>query len=141
MGRVNPETVVTRELRRRLEALGAHTVKLSDSFTRGVPDLMVASDRVVMAELKVDESDGTWSVRTYRQLGMSGAQDQRVRELCRRNRLSACCVAIPRDMYSATLWVPLAPDRQGEGYESYRVEAQGWEGVLAWLMGQAYRRT
>lgn len=132
MSKANPESVSTKEFRRLLEARGAFTLKLSDSFTRGVPDLLVSTNRVVMVEMKQDF--GTGSHRSYKTLGMSGAQDQGIRELCRRNPHSACVVgADPGNEMRCKLWSPVVPERSGGPFVWYALAAVGFEEVWSWL--------
>ena len=127
----NAETQLTKIVRERLEGLGCHCVKLSDRFTRGVPDLLVVSDRIVMLELKVFVA--TDSVHTYQQLGMSGAQDHHVRQMCRRSLRSAACVTGRADGSRLALWTPISPE--SELVPNYRLAASEDSQVMNWILG------
>lgn len=129
----NPESVVTGWLRRRMSDAGLYSFKLSDSFTRGVPDAVCVGDRVVMVEFKVDR--GLLDFESYSALGLSGAQDQRIREICRRAPTAACVVTArpSTDDKTVRLWSPVEPERSGPDYESYKTSAIGLTEVLQWL--------
>lgn len=131
----NAETELTAIVRTRLEGLGCHCVKLSDRFTRGVPDLLVVSDRIVMLELKVFVA--TASVHTYQQLGMSGAQDHHVRQMCRRSLRAAACVTGKPDGGALALWTPVSPE--SELVPNYRLAAsdeyRDGVQVVNWILG------
>lgn len=67
-----------------LEKRGAFFLKISDSFTRGVPDAFVAVPmRIVALEFKVDRNKSDALDRSYKSLGLSGAQDHTVRAIRR----------------------------------------------------------
>lgn len=127
----NAESRLTEYLRKLLEKRGCHHVKLSDRFTRGVPDLLVVSDRIVMIELKVFQA--TSVVHTYRELGMSGAQDHHVRQMCRRSLRSAACVTGRADGSHMLLWTPVCPE--SELIPNYREAASDEAQVLNWILG------
>ena len=59
----NAESLLTEEVRKVLEGLGAHFIKISDRFTRGVPDSSVTTNRHVRfpAGTKTDFTN----VKTY----------------------------------------------------------------------------
>jgi hypothetical protein len=128
--RRNPETIATNDFRRRLEARGGYTVKVSDTFTRGIPDLQVTLGRLVAVEMKVG-SRVYGHTESYKALGLSGAQDQRIREICRRAPKCACVVTAWHGEF--TLWVPVRAELQGQGAEMYQCEAEGIEAILTWL--------
>ena len=129
----NPETIVTDYFKRRVTALGGYYFKLSDRFTRGVPDCHVTFDRGVFVEMK----EGLWlgPVATYQKLTIRGAQDHKIRQMCRRARKSACVISAPmRSPENMTLWVPVAAHREGRrDFNQYRIAAQGEEQVMKWL--------
>lgn len=120
----NPETKITVTIRKHLETRGAHFVKLSDSFTRGVPDALVVTNRPVMVEFKVDRLVGTDMMRTYRSLGLSGAQDHHIKALHRRCLNSAAVVTNTARENRLRVWVPLNP--HDEKNETYICIAEGW---------------
>lgn len=130
----NAETELTATVRKRLEALGCHFVKLSDRFTRGVLDSLVVSDRLVWVEFKVHRTGEV--VQTYQQLGMSGAQDHHARQTSRRSRRAACCVTGTPAGEHLALWLPVSPE--SELVPEYRLAADG-DQVLAWLCGDLWR--
>lgn len=126
----NGETVLTKIVRDALERRGAHCIKLSDKFTRGVPDMVVVTDRVIMCELKVYQSNAC--VEGWKQLGLSGAQDGHIRKICRRSSRGACVVTGTATGDDVLLWTPICPEtelRTGK----YRIAAGGLEGTLLWL--------
>ncbi len=127
----NAESQLTDAVRKRLEGAGAHCIKLSDRFTRGVPDLNVTSDRMVMVEFKVLEPTES-VVMTWKDLGMTGLQDHHVRHMCRRAGRSACCLTGLVDGTDLKLWLPIMP--MSEKIADYRLAAQG-EAVIKWVMG------
>lgn len=129
----NPESLLTDLVRRRLEAGGAHFVKLSDRFTRGVPDALVFTDRLVLVEFKAARLGGdSWS--TGAGLGLTGAQDHHLRMAARRDRSCACVVTGTSDGSCLALWVPVRPE--SEQIEWYRRVAVDDE-VHGWLEGRA----
>lgn len=130
----NPETVVTNRIRKLIEAAGGHFVKLSDTFTRGVPDAMVVTDRVVMVEFKVDRLKGDPTLRSYKSLGMTGAQDHHIRHIARRTNVKGSCVITDtKDGGKLRLWVPVDPGMEGDNYAVYAVLRTGWGGAADWL--------
>jgi hypothetical protein len=140
MTRKNPESVATTTLRTALEARGAWTVKISDSFTRGVPDLQVVFDRVVLVEVKVLRRR-TDLVTPYSALGLSGAQDHHIRVVVRRTGpvlCGACVVTTGPDSEAFRMWLPVTPALEGPGHEMYMMHTAsvdtiarslGWDGV------------
>lgn len=128
----NPETVVTNRFRKTAELRGADFVKLSDSFTRGVPDAYMVTDRVIMVEFKVDRTKGTMDTRSYKSLGLSGAQDHRIRNISRRSALGACVVIDSAKGGQLQLFVPVGPSQEGPGHEDYVRLAEDEE-VFRWL--------
>jgi hypothetical protein len=131
----NPETKVTDRLRRLLADAGCHAIKLSDSFTRGVPDMVVVSNRVIMVEVKVDRLKSDKTIREYSSLGLSGAQDHHVRQISRRCSLGACVVTDAVDGGKMRLWVPRDPAGEGPGFEDY-IQFEKNERAIAWLTGR-----
>jgi hypothetical protein len=131
----NPETIITNRLRASLEARGGYSIKLSDKFTRGVPDLVAVGRSVFMVELKVYSGSGV--TETYKRLGLSGAQDSRIRAINRRCEHPHAFVytADPDDNQSGTLWIPLLPEFEGPGYESYRFLRSGLQACVEVLLG------
>lgn len=131
-GRENPETKLTKYVRLALERAGAYSVKISDTFTRGIPDMMVVGNRIVMVELKVDRVFATKA--TWKQLGLSGPQHQRIIEICRRAG-SAACVVTGRggDPGSIRVWSPDDPTNNAS--DGYHVAVpSGIEEVVSWLI-------
>lgn len=129
---VNPETVVTTYFKRRVIAAGGWFQKLSDRFSRGIPDVVMCISRVVMVELKTDTGLGVGE-ETYKTLKMSGLQDHNVRAICNRDPYGACTITIKKDCTGARLWVPVRPDREGRGFEDYVCVANGMDEVIEWL--------
>ena len=129
----NPETRMTNAVRTALVAMGAHVIKLSDTFTRGVPDCLIVGERLIMAEFKVDRGVGRHDTRTWKQLRMTGAQDHHIRAICCRSLMGSCVVTALEDGTCMTVWLPVHPLREGEGFENYRAAARGRD-AYAWLM-------
>ena len=130
----NPETELTKIVRTRLEKVyDALFVKLSDRFTRGIPDALVCTNRNVMVEFKIFDTDR--AVVTYKAMGLTGAQDHYVRAMCHRNRKSACVITGMRDGSSLALWLPVRPGREGPDFADYRLAAEKEE-VYEWLAHQ-----
>ncbi len=135
----NPETVVTQRVRDVLKGAGAHFIKLSDQFTRGVPDALLVTDRILLVEFKVDRRKRDPNDLTYKQLGLSGAQDHHIRQICRRNTRGACVVTDSVDGGKLRLWLPLRSHGEGaKGFETY-VVYECDEKVYAWLLGKTYQ--
>lgn len=129
---VNPETKVTNRIRNLLLRNGAHFRKLSDSFSRGVPDSYVVTNRVVMLEYKVDRSKGTKEVRTYKSLGLSGAQDHEIKAVKKR---AADCAFVVTDTVKGDrlrVWGPV--NAFAEDDDDYHLICEGEENFLR-LMG------
>lgn len=124
--RVNPETLLTRFLRERLDGGGVYTVKLSDHFTRGIPDLLVVADRIVLVEMKIDRSTSPREALRANELGLTAMQDHRIREVCRRVARGACVVTGNSNGSGVRAWYPSTQNW-------YRMVAHGPEGVIAWL--------
>jgi hypothetical protein len=105
--KLNPETVVTRRFRAELECRGAYCIKLSDQFTRGIPDLLVVTPKgVMLIEMKVDHRASKMTRSTYQLLGLTGLQDQRIRDICKRVDGGAWLVTdIPKGG-KLMLWMP-----------------------------------
>lgn len=107
-------------------------MKLSDKFTVGVPDCHVTMARSVFVEIK--ETDVSDNIASWRKLKLSGAQDHKIRQMYRRVMGSACVVTAHRDRPSDfRLWVPMVANREGEGYELYRLSAVGLSEVMRWF--------
>lgn len=124
----NAESKATNEFRLKLESCGAYFVKLSDRFTRGVPDSFVVTSRgVTLIEFKYGDYK---HVCTWKELGLSGLQDQRIREICKRNGYGAC-VIIMTSAGEAALFVPVAP-WLSEPY--YRMLHNTFDGIWSWLL-------
>lgn len=130
---VNPETRVTNRVRELMESAGAHFIKLSDSFTRGVPDSVVATDRVILIEFKCDRHKRDEVLRTYRSLGLSGAQDHHIRQVYRRTHRGACVLTDSVDGDKMRLWTPIGAWSEGPGHDMYAVQARGWKEIAQWL--------
>ncbi len=129
----NPETVITNELRKRIEDRGGYFMKISDQFSRGIPDAFASVViGLVAIEVKVDRSAGTKDVRTYKSLGLSGAQDHRLRRIlaCSNSMGSAFVFTNTTDGTRPTLWVPKRPDLEGRGFDEYMVFAEGWDEIM-----------
>lgn len=130
----NPETLVTNRFRKLLTAAGAHVIKISDAYTRGIPDLLVSTtDGICMIEIKVDKLKSDKNTRTYKSLGLSGAQDHHVRQLAQRRILSGCVVTDIKKGGKLRLWIPLNPEKEGGHYGDYSCVARGWEEIREWL--------
>lgn len=125
----NPETKVTRRIRALLEGHGAHFDKLSDSFTRGIPDSLVATDGIYLIEFKVDRSKGTLKTRSYKSLGLSGAQDHKIRAVYRRTK-AALIVTDLEDGGRLRVWAPTNPFKEGPGHEEYFMICEGEQNLL-----------
>ena len=127
----NAETKLTRSVRLALETKGAHCVKLSDKFTRGVPDMMVVSDRVVMVEFKIMTT--TAMVLTYSRLGLSGAQDHHIRQIARRAYRGVCVITGSSTGEELAVWVPVNPEL--ESLEGLYRRAASHEKCISWVLG------
>lgn len=114
----NPETTVTKRIRKLMELHGAYFVKLSDTFTRGIPDVLVATNRIMLIEIKVDRSKGTLTTRSYKSLGLTGAQDSRIRNFYRRSG-DAIVMTDTEDGGRLRVWIPIDSDNEGPGFEDY----------------------
>lgn len=131
----NPETKVTDDLKTALSSCGGYFMKVSDSYSRGIPDSFIAVPQGLWAvEIKVDRTKGTLCTRTYKSLGASGAQDHRLRQVARVAKGHAYIFTNTVDLDRPILWSPVNPEREGEGFEDYMRIADGWESVL-FLMG------
>lgn len=126
----NGETILTRFVRGHLEGRGALCIKLSDKFTRGVPDMMVVTSRIIMCEFKVYASE--LCVTTWSDLGLSGAQDSNIRRICRRTGRGACVITGTATGDSVLVWSPICPEREVRTGK-YRIAAGGLEGAMSWL--------
>jgi len=128
----NPESIVTDHFKNVVESLGGFYFKLSDRFTRGIPDCYVVFERGVFVEIKEGNFDGT--VQTYKKLTIRGGQDHKIRQMCRRHRKNACVVTMsvgsPNDM---KLWVPVRPEKEGGEFQEYRLAVTGQHKVMTWL--------
>lgn len=133
---INAETKLTEAVRRDLEASGAHCVKLSDRFTRGVPDMLVVTDRIVMIEFKIYGSE--LNVEKYANLGLSGSQDHHIRNMVRRSARSACVITGLPDGSKRSIWIPISPDT--ETINLYRRAASGAD-CLKWVLGSWNKST
>ena len=130
----NPETVITDNLRELLKSFGAHTIKISDSYTRGIPDLLVSGPSGIrMIEIKVDRLKTDKKERSYKSLGLSGAQDHHIRAMVRQHSFAACVVTNTKDGGKLRLWAPIKAEREGPGFDSYLRVASGAEEVGRWL--------
>lgn len=130
---VNGESHLTRSVREALEGRGAHCMKISDRFTRGIPDMFAATDRLVAVEFKVLVTDLV--VISWRQLGLSGAQDHHLRHIARRSRRAACVITGPphdAPVSMIKLWTPISPEREADD-GVYRLAAVGEE-AMNWMM-------
>jgi len=128
----NPETIVTNRIKDLLKRNGAHFVKLSDSFTRGIPDAMIVTNRVIMMEFKVDSTKGTMSERTYKSLKLSGAQDHHIKAIRKRAGSSAYVVTDTVGGGRLKVWIPADPFN--EASEEYVCVCEGEDNFLR-LMG------
>lgn len=119
-----PEAIATTKFRDRLKSTDdAFTIKLSDTYTRGVPDLLVVITRVVMVEMKIAKRVYAGS-EVYSALGLSGIQDERLRSIASRSGNGACAVTVRDGEYE--LWIPgVRPD--------YLRAASGYAEVVRWL--------
>lgn len=114
MSRVNPETAFTNVVRAVLQRNGAYFIKVSDRFTIGVPDAVVCtSTRVIVVEFKVLRRS-VLGTATYSELGLSGAQDSRIREFYARAKCSYVVAEQPDG--TPTVWVPVAAATRGGYY-------------------------
>jgi hypothetical protein len=141
MARSNPETTLTRWFRIELERRGGYVLKCSDSFTRGVPDVSLTSDRVTWIEMKVADSSRRVEVgdeRSWQALTVRGAQDHFIRQVCRRCYRGACVVTGPPEEWPSrlALWLPVDPSVESNDPKSvgsmYLCAAVG-DGVFRWL--------
>lgn len=119
MSRVNPETVVTKKFRAHLERDGFFVKKLSDSFTRGIPDLLIAASRIILIEMKSDATlaivpDGT--KKGWRQLGLSGAQDENIRAIWTKTGTAYAVIGFENNF---TVWAPHDATRTPPGETTY----------------------
>jgi hypothetical protein len=127
----NPETLVTDDLRKALRDCGCYFMKISDQFSRGIPDSFVAVPRGLVAiEIKVDRQKTVRSTRTYKSLGLSGAQDHRIRMMNRVCEPTAFVFTNVKDMSRPRLWVPTDSSGEGPGFEDYDCVALGWLPVM-----------
>ena len=115
---------------------GCHEIKLSDSFTRGIPDVLMVSGRVILIEFKIDKGAHRFDARSYKQLGMTGAQDHHVRQISKRtDGRGAYTLAGTIDGDLLSLWVPTVPELEGGEYVMYRKVAFEWDAVWEELRG------
>lgn len=116
-GRVvtNPETLVIRGFRTKAEAQGWIVTKLNDRFTRGVLDTLVETPLGVWTvEFKVSDREyQVGSLRTWKQLGLSGLQDERVTRSHVLHGM-ACVVSGTPDGWLG-MWVPVAQTTSPDG--------------------------
>jgi hypothetical protein len=131
MARQNPETIITKELRSFLEDKEAYVLKICDQFTRGIPDMLVVTTRILMIEVKVYRRKKRNQTLTGKQLGLSGLQDVRIRQMARRTgRLGAFVFTNRVNGELPQLWWP----SQDSLYEhpdktDYMLAAEGWDNV------------
>lgn len=128
----NNESKFTDVFKAFVESSGGGFVKLSDRFSRGILDSLVALGRVTWVELKYDYGAGDYDVRTWKQLKMSGVQDHNVRFFYGIVPRGACTI-IGTCLEDMSVWVPVVPRREGPGFENYRVVARGPDEVRRWL--------
>lgn len=122
----NAESKVTEIFRGVLTRRGAYFVKLSDRFTRGLPDSLVVTNHVVMIEFKEGEADATC---TWKRLGLSGLQDQRIRDIYQRDKHGACVVLGSVRTGRFVLYVP---DMYSEFYNAIH-SSDDMEQMWRWL--------
>ena len=130
-----PETIVWHHLRFKLERQGAYVQKTAGSLLqKGILDLIVVTNRIITVEVKVSGRHKK-SERTWKQLGLSGLQDERIRETCARVPRGACCIGGHPELMDGTwgLYVPDPTDPLNRYANYYRI-ALGIEEVLAWLL-------
>ena len=130
-----PETIVWHHLRFKLERQGAYVEETAGSLLqKGILDLIVSTNRVVKVEVKVSGRHDKLE-RTWKQLGLSGLQDERIRQTCARVPRGACCVGGHPDLMDGTwgLYVPDSADPLNRHSVYHRV-AVGIEEVLTWLL-------
>lgn len=125
-----------------LEARGAMTLKLSDSYTVGVPDLLIFHGRVILIEMKITRGKPKppLTVSSWKSLGLTGAQDSRIRRAFRSNA-SGAVVTGERDCERPCLWVPDAITETDDG--TYTLVAVGMESISDWtatLVGHSFGR-
>lgn len=131
---INGESLLTKAVREALERRGAHCMKVSDRFTRGIPDLFVTTDRLIAIEFKVFVTALT--VIGWREAGLSGAQDHHLRRIARRARRASCVITGPPSEASVSaikLWVPVRPEVESDD-GVYRLAAVGEE-AMKWVLG------
>jgi hypothetical protein len=133
MAQRNPESVITSYFRRVVEKSGGYFFKISDRFTRGIPDCHVTFTRGVFIELKEGRFDK--SIDTYQHLKVSGIQDSRIRNICRRSPDGACVLTAPCESPAdMALWVPVRPQKEdSRKFNHYRCAARGEREVMKWL--------
>ena len=131
MAKTNPETIITNRVRQKLESLGAIFIKISDSYTRGIPDALMAVTRMVLIEFKVDRTIRDTKFRSWKSLGLSGAQDHFIRQFLQRDPTSACVVTDNVSGTKLRLWHPV--DQHDERNPEYYVLAAGLDEVYEWL--------
>lgn len=141
--RRNPETILTGWFRGLIEKRGAFCYRVSDAYTRGIPDLTVTTDRVIVIEMKIRPGGPTRSFQAmvWKALGVRGAQDHFIRQICRRSEFSACVVSgtEDEDPSSLALWVPVHPEIESNDSGDYLAIAVGVEEVMGWLSLNASR--
>lgn len=127
----NPETKVTDDLKMGITSAGGYFMKISDTYSRGIPDSFIAVPiGLIAVEIKVDRTKGTKDVRTYKSLGLSGAQDHRIRQVARVAKAKAYVFTNTVELDRPILWLPVDPGREGEGYQNYVRFAEGWDSVM-----------
>lgn len=131
---LNDETIITKRMRKALEAGGAHCVKLSDQFTRGIPDMLCVATSVKFIEFKVDRRSLEHRKKyTWKQLGLSGAQDHHIRQMWRRVDGSAYVLTDTIVGDNTIIWYPV--DAQIESkYGKYQSMMHDRDEVISWLL-------
>lgn len=101
-------------------------IKLSDRFTRGVPDcLVVGTGRTTMVEFKITRgSDRT--AKTAKNLGLTELQAHRLLEISRRNSFGGVVLTGNADGEDLKLWAP-------SGYDGVFILHCSDDEVLTWL--------
>ena len=97
--------------------------------------MLVVPDRVIMVEFKVDRLKSDRDKRTYKSLGLSGAQDHHIRQICRRAPGGACVVTDKESRGKLRVWLPFVPMREGPKFEDYYLLVKD-EDVYLWLTGR-----